>query len=218
MLIVEINFNNIRAYHIFVLSKLNYMVKLKKEIEELIDSSKYQEAAELVAKEFGITMTAEFMESRKYFDDDKEVRDVYSITLCVGPRSYKFKFGQSLNDSGFYVLQGKRKTYLDRTKIKTRQDAIMHINALAGPINMYRGLLFDANIDTIHFPVVPTMYDILTCLTKYDPDSFKNFCSEYGYDKMSDKAEKTYNAVYDDWLNVSRLFNDEQLEVLKLIQ
>ena len=66
------------------------MVKLKKEIEELIDSSKYQEAAELVAKEFGITMT--------------------------------------------------------------------------------------------------------------------------------DKAEKTYNAVYDEWLNVSRLFSDEQLEVLQLIQ
>lgn len=188
------------------------MVKLKKEIEELIDSSKYQEAAELVAKEFGITMTAEFMESRKYFDDDKEERDVYSITLCVGSRCYKFKFGQSLNDSGFYVLQGKRKTYLDRTKIKTRQDAIMHINIFGG------GVMFDANIDTIHFPVVPTMYDILTCLTKYDPGSFENFCSEYGYDTMSDKAEKTYNAVYDEWLNVSRLFNNEQLEVLQLIQ
>lgn len=53
---------------------------------------------------------------------------------------------------------------------------------------------------------------------KYDPGSFENFCSEYGYDTMSDKAEKTYNAVYDEWLNVSRLFNDEQLEVLQLIQ
>lgn len=213
MLIVEINLNNIRAYHIFVLSKLNYMVKLKKEIEELIDSSKYSEAAELVAKEFGIKMTAEFVANKKHFDDDEEDRDVYSITLCVGSRSYKFKFGQSLNDSGFYVLQGKRKTYLDRTKIKTRQDAIMHINALAG-----QGFVFDANIDTIHFPVVPTMYDILTCLTKYDPDSFENFCSEYGYDTDSRKAEKTYNAVCDEWLNVSRLFSDEQLEVLQLIQ
>lgn len=38
MLIVEINLNNIRAYHIFVLSKLNDMVKLKKEIEELINT------------------------------------------------------------------------------------------------------------------------------------------------------------------------------------
>lgn len=55
-------------------------------------------------------------------------------------------------------------------------------------------------------------------VAKYDPDSFENFCSEYGYDTMSDKAEKTYNAVYDEWLNVSRLFNDEQLEVLQLIQ
>ena len=181
------------------------MAKLKKEIEELIDSSKYSKAAELVAKEFGIKMTAEFVANKKHFND------VYSIKLCVGSRVYKFEFGQSLNNSGFYVLQGKRKTYLDRTKIKTRQDAIRHIN-------MYRGIVFDANIDTIHFPVVPTMYDILTCLTKYDPDSFENFCSEYGYDTDSRKAEKTYNAVYDEWLNVSRLFNDEQLEVLQLIQ
>ena len=188
------------------------MVKLKKEIEELIDSSKYSEAAELVAKEFGIKMTAEFVANKKHFDDDEEDRDVYSIKLCVGSRVYKFEFGQSLNNSGFYVLRGKRKTYLDRTKIKTRQDAIRHINIFGG------GVMFDANVDKIHFPTVPTMYDILVCLTKYDPDSFENFCSEYGYDTDSRKAEKTYNAVCDEWLNVSRLFSDEQLEVLQLIQ
>jgi len=54
----------------------------------------------------------------------------------------------------------------------------------------------------------PTMYDILTCLTKYDPESFDNFCSEYGYDTDSRKAEKTYKAVCKEFEAVDRLFGD----------
>lgn len=211
MLIVGVSLNCIELCYIFVLSKINDMEKLKKEIEELIDSSKYLEAAELVAKEFDIQTAAEFMESRKYFDDDKEERDVYSITLCVGSRSYKFRFGQRLNNSGCYVLQGKYKTMLDRSKIK-------NINDVARHIRIFRNIKFGAKLDKVQLPITPTIYDILVCLTKQDPDSFENFCSEYGYDTYSGKAEKTYNAVCDEWLNVSRLFNDEQLEVLQLIQ
>lgn len=35
---------------------------------------------------------------------------------------------------------------------------------------------------------MPTMYDVLTCLTKYDPDTFEDFCSEFGYDTDSRRA------------------------------
>ena len=54
----------------------------------------------------------------------------------------------------------------------------------------------------------PTMYDILTCLTKYDPETFEDFCSEFGYDVDSRKAEKTYKAVCKEFAAVDRLFND----------
>lgn len=54
----------------------------------------------------------------------------------------------------------------------------------------------------------PTMYDILACLTKYDPESFEWFCSNYGYDTDSRKAEKTYHAVVKEWEAVERLFGD----------
>lgn len=54
----------------------------------------------------------------------------------------------------------------------------------------------------------PTMYDILTCLTKYDPQDFENFCSEFGYDTDSRSAEKTYKAVVKEWHNVMKLFYD----------
>ena len=54
----------------------------------------------------------------------------------------------------------------------------------------------------------PTMYDVLTCLTKYDPETFENFCDEYGYDQDSRSAERTYKAVVKEWQNVERLFGD----------
>ena len=54
----------------------------------------------------------------------------------------------------------------------------------------------------------PNMYDILTCLTKYDPETFDNFCAEFGYDINSRKDEKTYKAVCKEFAAVERLFGD----------
>ena len=63
----------------------------------------------------------------------------------------------------------------------------------------------------------PTMYDILTCLTKHNPETFEDFCSEYGYNEDSIKALKTYKAVQREFNGVNRLFNDI-LEELQEIQ
>ncbi len=63
----------------------------------------------------------------------------------------------------------------------------------------------------------PTMYDILTCLTKYDPGTFENFCGDFGYDEDSRSAEKTYNACIKEYEAVQRLFGDI-LEELQEIQ
>lgn len=65
--------------------------------------------------------------------------------------------------------------------------------------------------------VEPTMYDIITCLTKYNPETFENFCSEYGYNTDSINAQKTYKAVKREFNGVNRLFSDI-LEELQEIQ
>ena len=65
--------------------------------------------------------------------------------------------------------------------------------------------------DSIHntmYGEEPTAYDILACLTKYDPYSFEDFCLEYGYNEDSIKAHKTYKAVQKEYNNVTRLFDD----------
>jgi hypothetical protein len=54
----------------------------------------------------------------------------------------------------------------------------------------------------------PTAYDVLACLTTYDPGTFENFCSDFGYDEDSRKAEKVYKAVCKEWAGVERLFGD----------
>lgn len=63
----------------------------------------------------------------------------------------------------------------------------------------------------------PGIYDVLACLTKYDPETFENFCSEFAYDTDSREALKTYKAVTKEWQAVERLFGDI-LEELQEIQ
>lgn len=63
----------------------------------------------------------------------------------------------------------------------------------------------------------PTCYDVLACLTHYDPGSFQNFCDEFGYSNDSIRALKTYLAVQDEWENLRRIFTPEQLEELEEI-
>lgn len=54
----------------------------------------------------------------------------------------------------------------------------------------------------------PDEYDIIACLTKDDPGSFENFCSDFGYDTDSRRAEKTYKAVKAEWKKMLRVFGD----------
>ena len=55
----------------------------------------------------------------------------------------------------------------------------------------------------------PTEYDIVSCITKADPGTFEDFCSEFGYDTDSRQAEKTYRAVKSEWNKVARVFGAE---------
>ena len=63
----------------------------------------------------------------------------------------------------------------------------------------------------------PTNYDILSCLQKYDVGSFEDFCSEFGYDEDSRKAEKTYNAVCKEYDNVCKIWSEKEIELLQEI-
>ena len=59
----------------------------------------------------------------------------------------------------------------------------------------------------------PELYDILACLTKYDPIDIENFCADYGYEYGTNAHENSlansrFKKVQDEYNNVNRLFGD----------
>lgn len=61
---------------------------------------------------------------------------------------------------------------------------------------------------------VPSVYDVLACLTKCDPGTFEDFCSDYGYDEDSRTAERVYFAVQKEYSQLARLFTPAQMDEL----
>ena len=172
--------------------------------------SKYEQQAEAFLKATNTEFKCEFLFNGKYFCDDKEMRDVYRITLTRGRRSYTFQFGQSIVNSGFYYTKGRKVNQIDRSQL-TNKHLVAWIK-----LRDY-DFLNNGTSDTIHYPIAPTAYVVLACLTKSDPCTFEDFCSTYGYDEDSRKAEKIYNAVLDEWKNVCALFTDGEIEQLQEI-
>lgn len=188
------------------------MKTLYAEVENLIDNNQYTEATNLVAKSFNLIFEAKFLENNYHFQGDKDKRDIYSITLKRDARKYTFKFGQSIVNSGFYAQYGRQKYPLPIDKIKESNDLLKSY--------VKRTIQHDfgnAKNDKIIRPIAPTLYDVLSCLQKYEVGTFEDFCSDFGYDEDSRNAYKTYKAVVKEYDKVCSLFSSDELEVLQLI-
>ena len=158
------------------------------------------------------TMKVEFLRHGRYFDGDKEARDIYEITIQREKRKWSFEFGQSINNSGFYAEYGRTKYPIDRDMIsKTDFDLRLYVK-----MNIQNDF-GAAKADRIIKPIPPNAYDVLACITKYDVGTFEDFCGDFGYDTDSRTAEKTYKAVYNEWLNVCRIWTDEEIKDLQEI-
>lgn len=59
-------------------------------------------------------------------------------------------------------------------------------------------------------------YDVLACLTAYDPGTPEDFCMEVGLNSI--RGLKTYFAVQKEYYELRRIFTPEQLEALQEIQ
>lgn len=78
-------------------------------------------------------------------------------------------------------------------------------------------ITFGQSISNSNGITPPTAYDVLACLTKSDPGTFENFCSEMGYDSDSRKAEKIYKSVCEEWAKVTQFFTDAEVGQLQNI-
>lgn len=169
----------------------------------------YEQQAQDFLAATGTEFKAAYIEHGKHFEDDTSTRDIYRITLKRGRMVYSFNFGQSIEKSvkyeDAYGFQ-KRKFMCDGSIIGTGRKLIdaetLQNNKDYRPIK----------------GTAPTAYDVLACITKYNPGEFEDFCADYGYDTDSRKAKKVYKAVVKEWLKVSAMFNAEELEQLAEVQ
>lgn len=168
----------------------------------------YQKQGTDFLKKTGTTMEVNFNRQGKYFDGDKDERDIYDITLTKGERSYTFQFGQSIAHSGRFIVYDNPARGMSQGVWSER---LKRIVAPRDDYPMQRK--WGKNKDF----QAPTPYDVLACLTKYDPGTLQNFCSEFGYDTDSKRAEKTYKAVKDEYISLCRLFSDAELELMQEI-
>jgi len=154
--------------------------------------NEYNKKAEQFLKDTNTEFKAEFLKNGLHFEDDKEPRDIYLITLTRENRIYKFNFGQSINNSGKYekFCAGKRELFYKYKFEFTRNKKFK----------------------------IPTAYDVLSCLQKSEIGTFKDFCEDFGYDEDSRKAEKTYKAVVEEFKQVKMLWSDSEIEKLQEIQ
>jgi len=97
---------------------------------------------------------------------------------------------------------------------KTQQRYVFKLQLLRGK----KSYTFEFGQSIAQGSNTPTLYDVLTCLQKYEVGSFEDFCRDFGYDTDSRTAEKTYKAVVKEFQAMQRLFNSDELEVLQMIQ
>lgn len=181
-----------------------------------MNNTDYETQAKDFLEKTNTTFKAEFVGYKKHFVDDKEKRDVYKITLQRGERKFIFDFGQSINDSGFKLINKNTK---EEPKYFWLEEANEHTQRDKKEFKLFAWRRLNQSLDPfiIKEPVAPTPYDVLACLTTYDPVDFKNFCDSYGYDEDSRKAEKVYKAVVDEYKNVCMLWNEDELKQLREI-
>jgi hypothetical protein len=125
-------------------------------------------------------------------------------------RTENFKFHQSLIDS-YYIVDDSRSF---GRKMPVPQGAQVEKWVSGGRVNYRMNTKSPATNKCwtsakLHPNVKePSVYDLLACLTKYDPGTLDDFCGEFGYDPDSKKATETYFAVQQEWQKISRLFSD----------
>ena len=160
----------------------------------------YNKQADDFAEKIGLTMSAQYIGHFKRLGDWSTAN--YRIVLRrPGRKEYSFEFSTSLHNSWKYRD--------DRESVfwKAKPGLPPRISRKDWPTGegMYRvGCYLIEPVKTNK----PTMYDILSCLTKYDPGTLNDFCSNFGYDSDSIKARGIYFAVQEEWEGVRGLFGD----------
>ncbi len=174
----------------------------------------YEQQANNFCTKYNVSIEITYKKHDIHFEGDARKRDIYSIYIKRGARGFSFDFGQSLNDSGVKIVN----TNNNKTR---RVFDIKDVTNKDGKVDRHKieSLLKYSLIpsEKIVMPKKPTNYSILACLTKHDPETFEDFCSNFGYDTDSKRAQFTYEAVKSEYVSLCALFNETEMNELQEI-
>lgn len=174
----------------------------------------YQKQATDFLESAGITFECEFLRhGSMHWDTKGTTRDIYTLVLRRDRDYIGVEFGNSIVNSGFYYTKGKMSVPIERKYLELPKDKIVSMIK-----RQDYDFLNNGKSDVIHYPIAPTAYDLLASITKYNPGTFDDFCSEYGYSNDSISAEEAWQAVREEWSDVRSFFTKDELEQLQEIQ
>ena len=173
--------------------------------------TKYDKQAQEFTEKTGLIIHVSYCGHYKRFEDAKHISSQWRIKFSrKGKMEFWFDFSQSCHDS-FSKTDGagfRRKPLDPKDFHYFAIKEILEIGATEHSLPV-----------TLHWErTPPSDYSILACLTKYDPGTFEDFCSSFGYDTDSRKAEKTYFAVQKEYQNLRGMFSEAELENMAEIQ
>lgn len=133
--------------------------------------------------------------------DEKENRNFYHVTIKTPRGEMALKFWDSLNNT-------------EKCNLSFENYCAKFHHCYSNAMNLKEKIDAKRGYKLYKFQHMPKEYDILACLTKYDPGTFEDFCFEYGYDTDSRRAEIIYFLCQKEYKDLSRIFTAEQLEQL----
>lgn len=161
--------------------------------------NEYDKQAQDFASKHRVTMQADYLGHFPRLGEYAVAQ--FRVTLSrEGKKDYTFQYSDSLRDSWKYIDCNGTKQHIKTQGLPPKLSQKYWPNKgqqqKIGPFSLY--------------PTIPSpsLYDILTCLTKSDPGTFEDFCLEYGYDNDSRKALEVYFAVQKDWIECNNIFHD----------
>ena len=159
----------------------------------------------------GLKIEARYKKFGKYSTGDTTDRDIWEIKMTRGKREYIFDYGDSITNHENWLKEIWKKRPNSKELFMDTKEDFQNTQKQIARNN-------EANWELAEIGHRPRAYDILACLTQYEPeDNINDFASEFGYTKPSE-AIKVYEAVKKEWQMIKELFTDEEIEQLQEIQ
>jgi hypothetical protein len=146
-------------------------------------------ALDAILERLTISVTCIGVETR---DGVKERNLRYNVSVTYNNKTITFEFGTSIADTSI-LLDRRVLTFYGKEK--------------------YKELSSSGYGAAVRKIMVDWLYSVLCCMRSdsYIPEEFEDFCSEFGYDTDSRKAETTHRACIAQSRKIHSLFTDSEL-------